>query len=190
MKSAAEWVPDATTGNTTSVDIAADQEAVWDALHGVTISDMPISGALLRLRLLPATLRNRSSSRPDGSDRNTALIESLTATRFIELYREDTVLLTLGVVGQFWKLSGGEEANVESPAEFATFDTPGFVRASIDFSLVSIGEITRLTTNTCNSATDPTTKKVFRRYWRVIELGSKFIRWELLRAVRSNAERT
>jgi hypothetical protein len=188
MRTASEWVSGATTGNTTTIDVAADRETVWDALHGVTTADTPISGALMRIRLLPAKFK-RPSSRSPGQQRGTPpLIKVMTSTRFIELYREEAVMLTMGVVGQFWKLSAGEDAKVQSPGAFSDFDTPGFVRAAIDFTLEPTGDGTRLTTSTCNRATDPRTERVFRRYWAIIGLGSKFIRWELLRAVRSRAE--
>lgn len=187
MRTATEWVPNATTGNITSIDIAADPRTVWAALHSTSISDMPVSGALLRLRLLPATLTRRRKP-VVYRDRTGSLVESLVANRFIELYREDDVLLTLGVIGQFWKLSGGTDARVDSPEQFDGFETPGFVKASIDFHIVRVGDGTRLSTGTYNAATDADTEKVFRRYWRVIRFGSKLIRWELLRAVRSNSE--
>lgn len=189
MRTAAEWVTDSTTGNTTTVDVEADIAAVWDALHGVSIVDTPISGLLLRIRLLPARLRRRGSGgKHPQRAQDAGLIQAMASTRFLELYREEPTVLTLGVVGQFWKLSGGTDAAVRSPEAFAHFNESGFVKAAIDFELEPIGEITRLTTTTCNRATDADTERVFGRYWHVIGLGSKFIRWELLRAVRSKAE--
>lgn len=117
-----------------------------------------------------------------------SLIAAMTSTRFVELYRHEPTVLTLGVVGQFWKLSGGTDASVRSPEAFSQFDAPGYVKAAIDFQLDQIGDNTHLSTHTSNRATDADTERTFGRYWRVVGLGSKFIRWELVRAVRSKAE--
>ena len=92
------------------------------------------------------------------------------------------------IVGQFWRLTGGNDAAVKDPATFVDFDEPGFVKSAIDFVLVPHGSGTRLTTNTCNRATDESTARSFRNYWRVIGLGSKLIRLDMLRAVRRRAE--
>ncbi len=104
------------------------------------------------------------------------------------LHSEPDRILTLGIVGQFWRLTGGNDATVEDRATFVDFVEPGFVKSAIDFVLVPHGSGTRLTTNTCNRATDGSTAGLFRNYWRVIGLGSKLIRLDMLRAVRRRAE--
>jgi hypothetical protein len=115
-------------------------------------------------------------------------MEAITSSRFIILHSEPDRILTLGIVGQFWRLTGGNDAAVNDPATFVDFDEPGFVKSAIDFVLIPHGSGTRLTTNTCNRATDDSTARSFRNYWRVIGLGSKLIRLDMLRAVRRRAE--
>ena len=66
--------------------------------------------------------------------------------RFILLCREPDTILTVGIVGQFWRLSGGEDAAVDSAAAFVAFDQLGFVKSAIDFELERTERGTRLTT--------------------------------------------
>ena len=68
------------------------------------------------------------------------------------------------------------------------YDQPGFLKSAIDFLLVPHGSGTRLTTQTCNRATDETTARLFRRYWRVVGVGSKFVRVDMLAAIHRRAD--
>ena len=112
----------------------------------------------------------------------------MSTSRFFELHREPEAILTLGIVGQFWKLDGGDDAKVRTADEFVAFDRPGFVVSAIDFELERRGTGTRVTTRTRNRATDEATARRFRWYWMLIGAGSKAIRLDVLRAVRRRAE--
>ena len=187
MRLARDFVPQSTSGNTSSVAVAADPEAVWQALHDLRFRDLRVSGLLMGIRSLPARLLKRGSlSSSSGGDPK--MIESMVSSRFIELYSEAPEVLTLGVVGQFWKLSGGTDAGLRNAAGFVAFDEPGFIKSAIDFVLEPGDGGTRVSTHTCNSATDDAAAKRFGAYWRVVGGGSKLIRLEILRAVRRAAE--
>lgn len=188
VHTASDFVSEATTGNSTSIDIAAPPEAVWEALVSVRSGQLRVTTPLMAVRSLPAMVRKRGSLKQRSTSPH-SLIDSMKATRFVELHRAEPNLLTLGLVGQFWKLDGGRDANVSDADAFATFDEPGFVRSAVDFVVEPTPSGSRLSTTTCNRATDSATERTFGRYWTLIGWGSKAIRVDLLRAVRRIAEK-
>lgn len=187
MRTASEFVPAATSGNSTAIDIAAPPKVVWRAIEELCLDDLRVTRLLMAVRSLPARVRNRGALRA-APPAVTPLIEAMVGGRFTMLSREPDTILTLGIVGQFWRLSGGSDAAVDSAAAFVGFDQPGFVKSAIDFELERSDRGTRLTTRTCNRATDEATARRFRRYWLLIGAGSKAIRLDILQAVRRRAE--
>ena len=189
MKFASEFVPGATSGNTAAIDIEAPPQLVWKALQALRFDDLRVTKLLIGIRSLPGVALGKGPlRRRGGGTRTSPLMEAINSSRFIILHSEPDRILTLGIVGQFWRLTGGNDAAVKDPATFVDFDEPVFVKSAIDFVLVPHGSGTRLTTNTCNRATDESTARSFRNYWRVIGPGSKLIRLDMLRAVRRRAE--
>jgi hypothetical protein len=189
MRTASEFVPGATSGNATSIVVAAPPSAVWRAIEEVRLDDLRATQLLMGIRSLPARVLHRGSLRRGRRRATAPLIEAMAAGRFIVLHREPEAILTLGLVGQFWRLDGGDDADVDSAAEFVAFDQPGFVKAAIDFQLEPVDGGTRLVTHTCNRATDQATAQRFGWYWLLIGPGSKAIRLDILHAVRRRAER-
>ncbi|MGI9600553.1 MAG: hypothetical protein ACR2QE_01620 [Acidimicrobiales bacterium] len=186
MRTAADFVPDSTSGHRSEIEIAAPPQEVWQALLHVGIGEMRASGILLGLRSLPARFTGGGSMRrPPGADR--PLVEAMVAGRFVELARRPPSILTLGIIGQFWRLRGGADVAVDGPDQFMAFDEPGYVRAAIDFAVVEGVAGSRLITETCNRATSEDADRRFRWYWRVVGPGSKLIRLDLLRAIRRHA---
>jgi hypothetical protein len=188
MRTATEFVPGATSGNTTAIDIAAPPGIVWQVMEELRSEDLRATQVLMGVRSLPARVLNRGSLRSSRLAAAQRVFDAMAASRFVVLCRETEAILTLGIVGQFWKLSGGDDADVSNAEAFVDFDRPGFVKSAIDFELESRSLGTRLTTRTRNRATDDATARKFRRYWLVIGPGSKAIRLDILRAVRRRAE--
>jgi hypothetical protein len=188
MRTASDFVPAATSGNSTAIEIAATPSVVWRVMEELRFDDLRVTRLLMGVRSLPARVFNRGAPRSARLSPATPLIEAMVGGRFIVLYREPETILTLGIVGQFWKLSGGRDATINSAAEFVAFDQPGFVKSAIDFKLESTERGTRVTTRTRNRATDDATARRFRRYWMVIGPGSKAIRLDILHAMRRHAE--
>jgi hypothetical protein len=188
MRTASEFVPGATSGNSTEIDIAAPPGVVWQAMEELRFDDLRATRVLMSMRSLPARVLGRGSLRSGRLDAAQPVLDAMAASRFVVLCREAEAMLTLGFVGQFWKLGGGDDADVSSAAAFVAFDQPGFVKSAIDFELERRPLGTRLTTRTRNRATDEATARRFRRYWLLIGPGSKAIRLDMLRAVRRRAE--
>jgi hypothetical protein len=111
----------------------------------------------------------------------------MATTRFVVLHETPGELLTLGLIGQPWRLDGGEDVELDGPESFVGFVEPGFVKVAFDFRLEPVSVGTLLTTVTANAVTDPATGRRFSRYWRLIGSGSKMIRVDMLRAIRRRA---
>jgi hypothetical protein len=95
--------------------------------------------------------------------------------------------IALGVIGQFWKLSGGRFC--EDAAAFDAFDQPGYAKAVWNFSLVDVGQnVTRLATETRVVCSDRSSRFRFRLYWTLIGPFSGLIRREVLRTIRAKVE--
>jgi hypothetical protein len=188
MRTASEFVPAATSGNSTAIDIAAPPKVVWRAIEELCLDDLRVARLLMGVRSLPARALKGGALRSARRAPVTPLIEAMVGGRFTVLCREPDTILTLGIVGQFWKLSGGEDAGVDSAAAFVAFDQRGFVKSAIDFELQRTERGTRVATRTRNQATDYATARRFRRYWLLIGPGSKAIRLDILHAVRRRAE--
>lgn len=185
LRTARQLVPAPLCGHSVVAEIGASVEQVWDTLHEITLRDMPATAALLAARALPsAPVRRR---RRNSELMDTPLLTLMRDTRFTTIHEERPNLLTLGIIGQFWRLSGGADAPWQSREDFLTFDEPGYIKTAFDFVLTAKPHGTRLTTDTWNVATDPDSARKFLRYWRVVGWGSRLIRNDMVRAVRRKA---
>lgn len=163
--------------------IDAPASEVRDALLALTPRDLPLSGVMLALRLLPAIVVRRRW--PLALDR--PWFELLSEYGFVELRRTDDEF-ALGAVGQFWRLR--EEMEPVAHAEaFGRFDTPGFAKAAMDFRILESADHVTLVTETRVRATDDRARRSFRPYWVPVRAVGGLMRRELLAAVARRAER-
>jgi len=187
-----ELVPRATSGNKTSIEIAATPERVWEAFNELTLRELRITGALMALRSLPAVVTGRGEltrrRRPEGREPR-KLVEAMASSRFVVLHLDPPHEAVLGLIGQFWKPSGGVDTDVADAEAFVAFDRPGFVKSAVGFVVEPSGAGARITTETRNQPTDAGTARRFGLYWKLVGWGSKATRLEMLRAVRRRAER-
>lgn len=155
--------------------VAAAPDRAWEALRAVTTRDLPVSGALMRLRRLGRIAR---SPRP--------LLDSIAAIGLVVL-ADDADGILLGGILRPWQLNGGH-LPVASPADLRAFERPGWVRVAAAFTVTPNGSGVDLRTETRIAATDPDARTRFGRYWRVIGPFSGITRRELLATVRRRAE--
>ena len=108
---------------------------------------------------------------------------------FLVLKEEAGREIVLGTCGQFWRFRGRRRCpGIETPADLLAFSAPGYAKAVINFRVQPEGDGARVTTETRILATDPSARRRFAAYWRVIYPGSALIRRSWLAAIARRAE--
>jgi hypothetical protein len=161
--------------------IDAPPEVVWEELHAVRLSGLPVTVVLSAARFLPVLLSG--SGLRQVHDR--PFVDALPIPL---LSSEEPESVVFGGALQAWRLRGGEEAPELDAEELQRWIQPGWVKAVMDFRLKPVRGGTELSSETRVLATDPATRKRFRFYWLFVQPGSTAIRWEVLTAVQLKAE--
>lgn len=187
MKALDQFLPRYDFNEIHSVKVKASPEKTLAAIKALTPSELsPLIGMLLGLRDLPSRLTGHAG-------------ESLTKTRpFLDQILEGDFLLladrtdevVFGTIGQFWKLIGGREAGVSTPDEFMNFNQTDFAKVAANLQVQATDGYTVLSTETRIGAPDAQTRKKFAFYWRLISVGSGWIRILWLHAIKRRAENT
>ena len=127
-------------------------------------------------------------TRQAGEGEPAPLPESLARFGFTPLAESAGEELVFGLIGQFWRPSGG--LRTLSAAEFAAFREPGFAKAAWNVLCRETGDpaLTELSTETRVLCFGEAARRKFLLYWRVVEPFSGLIRRSLLRGVRRAAE--
>ncbi len=139
--------------------------------------------ALMRLRSLPVLFRRRTSKRNYDGVR----LRDLSEGGFFILYDDPQREIVLGVVGQFWKLSGNIFTKFD-PVQFREFAEAGYCKAAWNFRLEEVDPATtRLSTETRVAATDAVSRRKFKRYWKLVGPFSGLIRILMLKEIEREA---
>jgi hypothetical protein len=160
--------------------IDAPPETVWDALHAVRLSGLPVTVALSSARFLPVVLSGRGLGQLHDRPFLDALPVPLLAS-------DPPSSVVFGGALQAWRLTGGDDGPELDADRLRTFTQRGWVKAAMDFRLTPRGRGTVLSSETRAMSTDAETRRRFDRYWRLIRHGSTAIRWEVLTAVELKA---
>jgi len=179
-----ELMPRYEFGGAHRIEVFAPPERALEAVKQVTPDEMPIARLLFALRSLPAHLVGK-----DGlpADKTVALYDHM-ARRFVLLAEQPGQEILVGRIGELWKLVGGMSPAFRDADGFAEFGEPGYAKVAASFSAVSRDGLTELCTETRVLTTDPTSRRAFERYWRVIQPWSGVIRRSWLRAAKRRAE--
>lgn len=156
--------------------MAAPPPVVWNALHRVRLSGLPVTLALSAARFLPVLLSGRGLGQVHDRPFLDALPVPLLAS-------DPPSSVVFGGLLQPWQLTGGESGPALDAAQLRAWNAPGWVKVVMDFRLTPGGSGTELASETRVTATDDASRKAFARYWRVIRPGSSAVRWEVLTAV-------
>ena len=164
------------------ISIRASRSRVFEELLRYDFRASRVTQVLMALRGYGGRVR-----RAETETRGT-LSESLTRFGFTPLAEAPGHELVFGLVGQFWRPSGG--LRKMSAIEFAEFREPGFARAAWNLHCAETADsgVTELSTETRVACYDDAARRKFLLYWRVVEPFSGLIRWSLLRGVRRAAE--
>lgn len=181
-----EFLPEYDFNEIHSVVVKAPPEKVYMAAKELLPSEISsIMFLLLNLRELPAKLSGKSGN---AAWKETPFLSQLPDEGFTPLADGENEFV-FGMIEQFWKLSGGEKVQIASPQAFVDFKETDF--AKVAANLICKGENggTLLCTETRIWAPDAQTRRKFAFYWRLISLGSGWIRVMWLRAIKRRAER-
>ncbi|MGY1824456.1 hypothetical protein [Geodermatophilus sp. SYSU D00079] len=162
--------------------IDAPPPVVWEELHRLRLSSLPVSLLLSAVRALPVLLAGRGRRRL-GLDRT-----FLDVVPVPELASDPPSHVLFGGPLQAWRLTAGKRPPVLDAAQLRDWSEPGWVKVGMEFRLTPALGGTRLTCETRVVATDPGTRRRFALYWLAVQPGSSAIRWELLTAVALRAE--
>ena len=161
--------------------INASPDAVWDALHEVRLSSLPVTLVLSAARYVPAMLSGGGWSHLHDRPFIDALPVPLLSSE-----RPESVVF--GGALQAWRLTGAKEPPTLDADGLRQFSEPGWVKAAMDFRLTPRGNGTELSSETRVVATDDATRRRFAFYWLFVQPGSTAIRWEVLTAVQLRAQ--
>ena len=125
------------------------------------------------------------------SSANLPMLDLLRHSGFLLLSEEADQELVLGIIDRYWaSRDTGERPGVGSPEEFRSFDRPDYVKVAANFIVKDVGGgWSEATTETRIFATDPSARRKFGLYWRIIYPGSSLIRYAWLDAIKRRAER-
>ena len=116
-------------------------------------------------------------------------LDDLMGAGFVWLGEEPGREFVLGLVGTFWKPSGGV-LRIE-PREFAAFDEPGQAKAAWNFRVIPDGDDrTFVSTETRVRVPDEASRRSFVLYWAAIGPFSAVIRKQALSLIKREAERS
>ena len=162
--------------------VRATRERAYRAIKEVTASEILFFRELTWLRRLgrpgPENILNAPERRP--------LLDVATRTSFMALADHDPREIVVGTV----VLAPPHATRPTTRAEFlALQDRPGYALATMNFVVTPRADDTcDVSTETRVFATDESARRRFAAYWRLINLGSAFIRLMWLRAIRRRAE--
>ncbi|MFN2150838.1 MAG: hypothetical protein ACK2T5_04515 [Anaerolineales bacterium] len=171
--------------HTTTVN--ASPEQTFKAIKELTAAELsPLIFWMLNLRNLPAKLVGKDAPTAPQSG---PFLAQLYQGGFISLAEDPGKEIVFGLIGQFWKLTSSEEPHTPNPEAFLAFDDPDFAKVAANLA-VTVDEQGRAhcSTETRIYVPDPKTRRKFSFYWRIISMGSAFIRVLWLRAIKRKAE--
>lgn len=160
--------------------IDAPPFVVWDELHRLKLTSLPVSLLLSGVRALPVLLAGRWR----GALHHTFL----DLIPIPVLASEPPSSVVFGGLLQAWRLRGGDQPPELDAAGIREWTEPGWLKVGMQFRLTRSLGGTRLSCESRVAATDPETRRRFDRYWLVAGPGGSAIRREVLIAVALRAE--
>lgn len=162
--------------------VAAPADITYAAARQMSLMGSPVVRAIFRGREL-------LMGSPTTDDRPPQpLLDEVLSIGWGVLAQEPGREIVLGAVTQPWK--SDVKFRALPPDEFAAFSEPGFAKIAWTIRADPLGPAaSRFSTETRVATTDAGARKRFRRYWTMVSPGVRLIRREILRLVRTDAER-
>jgi hypothetical protein len=163
------------------IDLAAPAERVWNRLRHGALGQSRLTRALFAVRTLAS--RHDPAARQPGSVRLDDMRSSPDAPGFQIFVDSQPREVAVGAIGQVWRLNI-PFVHVPDAAAFAAFATPDFVKVAWAIRVSPLDATTsHVELEVRVTATTERAWRRFRRYFRLIGPGSRYIRRTLLRAL-------
>ncbi len=155
------------------IEINAPFDKVYPVVEALNFEKSKVIYWLFKLRGIPV---------PES-----LTLKGLERINFVKLETIPNKEIIIGLIGQFWTPTG--RLKRFKPEEFINFDNSNFAKATWNFELIKVNDSkTRLNTETRIFCPTTETKRKFKTYWTIIQPFSSWIRREILRAIRKQAE--
>jgi hypothetical protein len=163
------------------IEVAAPADVTYRSARNLDLGGSPPVMVLFAIRAIPHLLTGKA--RPSRS----LTLETVLDLGFVMLEENAPHEFVMGSVGKFWRPDSGMIRI--APEEFRDFDTPGFSKGIISFTVDERGGTrSLLATETRVLCTDPSARRKFSLYWRAIGPFSGMIRHVMLARVKRTAE--
>jgi hypothetical protein len=178
---ASRFLPAPDASDSHEMLIHAPADAVFEQAATIDVGSLPLVRAIFWLR--SKIIGDRPVDRtPQG------IVAETRGLGWGVLGYEPGRVLVMGAVTRPWQRNVTFRGIV--PEEFRTFAEPNLVKIVWTLEVEPLGPtLTRLRTETRAEATDARARRRFALYWIVFCAGIHFIRWNMLWAIRRNAER-
>jgi hypothetical protein len=146
--------------------VGATPAATFAAAKALDLLEVrtPLLTASFWVRGLPAKLLGRAEPEPLGP---LTLDGDLGLPGWMKLGERPGREIAFGAVGDFWHPVIRWNLDV-SPAQFATFDEPGWGKIACSYSVVTYGRRSLLTYECRTTITDDDSRAKFDRYWWLV----------------------
>jgi len=166
-----------------SIQVAASREQVYQAIKNVTVDEIHLFRTLTWIRRCGREGGESILNPPE----HIPILEVATRTGFLLLAEDHNREIVVGAAVA--TPPGFQPKRRPTPEEFKAVRQPGFALATMNFLVEDAGPgVSTVTTETRVYATDPSTRRRFAVYWRVIYPGSALIRRMWLQALKRRAE--
>lgn len=165
-------------------DVAAPVADAYAALRSLDLSRSLVIRAIFAVRTLPSRLRGKPSGSPIGPFLDQAL-----AMGWVILEELPGEELVAGAVTAPWEPIIAFRGL--PPDQFRGFNEPGF--AKIVWGIAARprdAQSSTISTETRVQTTDAESRRKFARYWFVLGVGIRLIRWAALRLVKHDLARS
>jgi hypothetical protein len=141
------------------ITVQAPPDRVYAAIHATHAGELsPLVNLMLSMRDLPARLLRKAKPRLVDDK---PFLQQLFDSDFIPLGEITDREVVFGMIGQFWKLTGGDSPPIASPDQYLACDGPHYAKVATNLliSADAAPGTVRLSTETRIHVFDPKTRR-------------------------------